>query len=352
MDLEDMVDTLKDGFTFFMPVLTVILLASLLGFFATLSATDVEASVFTAEEDASTGSEATMGVFNALLFVLPAALGSFGIVYLIKSGKKKLLKNVFRGMLTVASSVMIMLFFYLFNDALAQRIWYVLYVPPFGAINTIYFDSQTLLYMGVGGLMGGYLLTSIIMCKGFRRSQRNSALIVLSALMGAFMAIILPTWTVVFLLLALAVWDIYAVFKGPIKDLVEMDMNGQLMARLNLRKRMSRLDILGDDSEEFPFQNLTYEADVWALGIGDLVFYSVLGAHSLFYSIPYIQTNGYWVMPLFFVPVVIAILIGFAYTIHRLNRGGEDSILPGLPIPMFLGVGVFCLMMLLASFIL
>ena len=352
MDLEDMVDTLKDGFTFFMPVLTVILLASLLGFFATLSATDVEASVFTAEEDASTGSEATMGVFNALLFVLPAALGSFGIVYLIKSGKKKLLKNVFRGMLTVASSVMIMLFFYLFNDALAQRIWYVLYVPPFGAINTIYFDSQTLLYMGVGGLMGGYLLTSIIMCKGFRRSQRNSALIVLSALMGAFMAIILPTWTVVFLLLALAVWDIYAVFKGPIKDLVEMDMNGQLMARLNLRKRMSRLDILGDDSEEFPFQNLTYEADFWALGIGDLVFYSVLGAHSLFYSIPYIQTNGYWVMPLFFVPVVIAILIGFAYTIYRLNRGGEDSILPGLPIPMFLGVGVFCLMMLLASFIL
>jgi len=346
------VDTLKDGFQFFMPVLTVILLASLLGFFATLSATDVEASVFTPEEDASTGSEATIGVFNALLFVLPAALGSFGIVYLIKSGKKKLLKNVFRGMLTVASSVIIMLFFYLFNDALAQRIWYVLYAPPFGTIITIYSDWQTLLYMGVGGLMGGYLLTSIILCKGFRRSQRNGALIVLSALMGAFMAIILPTWTVVFLLLALALWDIYAVFKGPIKTIVEMDMNGQLMARMSLKKRIARLDILGDDSEEFPFQNLTYEADFWALGIGDLVFYSVLGAHSLFYSIPYVQTNGYWVMPLFFVPVVIAILIGFAYTIYRLNRAGGDSILPGLPIPMFLGVGVFCLMMALASYIL
>ncbi len=352
MDLEDMVDTLKDGVLFFMPVLTVILLASLLGFFATLSATDVEASIFTPEEDASTGSEATIGVFNALLFVLPAAVGSFGIVYLIKSGKKKLLKNVFRGMLTVASGVIIMLFFYLFNDALAQRIWYVLYAPPFGAINTIYFDGQTLLYMGVGGLMGGYLLTSIILCRGFRRSQRNGALIVLSALMGAFMAIILPTWTVVFLLLALAVWDIYAVFKGPIKTIVEMDMNGQLMARLSMKKRLARLDILGDDSEEFPFQNLTYEADFWALGIGDLVFYSVLGAHSLFYSIPYVQTNGYWVMPMFFVPVVIAILIGFAYTIYRLNKAKGDSILPGLPIPMFLGVGVFCLMMLLANYIL
>jgi hypothetical protein len=65
---------------------------------------------------------------------------------------------------------------------------------------------------------------------------------------------------------------------------------------------------------------------------------------------PYVLTEGAFMMPFFFLPVLAAILVGFAYTIYRLQRTGGDSILPGLPIPMFLGVGVFALMMLIARY--
>jgi len=342
MGLDDGMERAKEGFFFFLPVLTVILLASLFGLMATLSATKVEATVFTAEEESGTAGQAGAGLSNALLFIIPAVVGSFGIVALIKSGKKRLLKNIFRALLTFATGIMIVFFLYMFNQALAERVWYVLMTPfPFiGSTYTIYYDMGAVFMFLIGGMLAGYFVTSVILSDKFTRKERNGALIVISSLMGAFMAVILPTWTVVFLLLALAVWDIYAVFRGPIKQMVEMNASGNLMGRF---------DPLGDDDPEFPFENLTYEADYWALGIGDLVFYSVLGAHSFFYSIPYVREEGYWMLLFFFIPVVIAILIGFAYTIYRLTKGGRGAILPGLPVPMFLGVSVFLIMMALAA---
>lgn len=332
------------AFKFFSPVMSVILLASFMALFATLSETQVEAAIFTTEEGDSAASNAGAGIGNTLLFLLPAVLGSFGIVYIIKKGKKRMLKNIFRGALTFTSGVIIAFFLYKLGEALSERIWYILWFPFLNfELITIPFDSRDLLGFLICGLLIGYTVTSMILSRGFRTKERNGALIIIGSLMGAFMAVILPTWTVVFLLIALAIWDIYAVFKGPIKHMVEMDMNGQLMARF---------DPLGDNSEDFPFENMTYDAGTWQLGIGDLVFYSMLAAHSVFYSTIYVADKGWWMLPFFFVPVVIAILIGFTYTIYRLTKGDGTSILPGLPIPMFLGVGVFIAMMAIARFLL
>ncbi len=333
-------------FYFFLPVLTVILMASLLAVFATLSETQVEAAVFTAEEGASAGTQASVGLGNTLLFLVPAIVGSFGILAIIKMGKRRMLKNIFRGALTIASGVILMYFMFKLNETLYQRVWYVLYVrePVEFVIVSIpeLYAWGTLLTFLICGLIFGYVFSSIILSRGFKRSERNYSLIIISALMGAFMAVILGTPTVLFLLVGLAIWDIYAVFKGPIKQMVEMDIDGNLMVRL---------DPLGDDAEDFPFEHLTYDAVSWQLGIGDLVFYSVLGAHSLYYSTTYIPDHGYWMMPFFFIPVLIAILAGFAYTIYRLTRAEGSGILPGLPVPMFLGVGVFLIMMAIAKWV-
>jgi len=327
-------------FRFFSPVLAVIFLASVLAFFATLSQTQVEAAVFTPDEDSGAVGNAGAGLGNTLLFILPAVLGSFGIVYIIRKGKRRLLKYIFRGALTLTTGIILAFFMFKLMEFMSERAWYTLYSPEFHTtIYTIPFSEYDMLGFMLGGILAGYAVTSMVFSMGFRRTDRNGALIMISSLMGAFMAVILPTWTVVFLLLALAVWDIYAVFHGPIKDMVEMEMSGNMMARW---------DPLGDDSDQFPFENMTYDAGSWQLGIGDLVFYSMLGAHSLFYSTTYIADKGWWMLPFFFVPVVMAILIGFAYTIYRLTKGSGTSILPGLPIPMFLGVLVFGMMMAIA----
>jgi hypothetical protein len=333
----------KAAIRFFSPVMSVILLASVLALFATLSQTQVEATVFTAEEDAGTVSNAGAGIGNTLLFLLPAILGSFAIVYVVRSGKKRLLKYIFRGALTFTTGIILAFFLFKLAETMSERAWYILWDPTLElSVMTIPFSDYDLLGFLICGLLTGYAVVSMVFSRGFRRSERNGSLIVISAFMGAFMAVILPTWTVVFLLIALALWDIYAVFKGPIKDMVELEMNGQLMARF---------DPLGDDSDDFPFENMTYDAGSWQLGIGDLVFYSMLGAHALFYSTIYVSDKGWWMLPFFFVPVLIAILIGFAYTIYRLTKGDGTSILPGLPIPMFLGVGTFALMMAIARWV-
>ena len=97
---------------FFSPVMAVILLASFLALFATLSETQVEAAVFTAEEGDGAASNAGAGIGNTLLFLLPAIIGSFGIVYIIRKGKKRMLKNIFRGALTFTSGVIIAFFLF------------------------------------------------------------------------------------------------------------------------------------------------------------------------------------------------------------------------------------------------
>lgn len=346
MEMSALPKLAKRGINFFLPIVTVIVLAGLMALFATLSATHVEAAVFTTEEDAGTGAQVSAGIGNTLLFIIPAIIGSFGIVAVIRMGKKKMLKNIFRGALTLATGIIISFFLFKLTETFYQRVWYVFLVtePVEMELFTIppLYHLETLIMFLITGLLFGYAAASMVLSRGFRRKERNYALIVISALMGAFMAVILPTWTVLFLLIALALWDIYAVFKGPIRDMVEMDIQGNLMARF---------DPLGDDSEDFPFEHMTYDAGAWQLGIGDLVFYSVLGAHSLYYSTIYIQDHGFWMLPFFFVPVLIAILAGFAYTIYRLTREESSGLLPGLPIPMFLGVGVFLVMMAIAKWV-
>jgi len=325
------------GVRFFLPVISVISFAGVLALFATLSETEVEATIFKAQEGSGTSGQAFAGIGNTLIFIIPAIVGSFLIIYIIRSGKKKLLKYLFRGALTISGGVILSFFLYKMGEALSERVWYTYYVPSgmYELVSVPFVEGDMLWFLAFG-LVTGYVLTSMIFSQGFTRKERNRALIALSGSMGAFMAVILPTWTVVFLLVGLAIWDIYAVFKGPIKQMVEMDIDGSMMVRW---------DPLGDDSEEFPFGNMTYDAGSWQLGIGDLVFYSMLGAHSLYYSVAYVRTEGFWMLPFFFVPVLIAILVGFTYTIYRLTRGDGTNILPGLPVPMFLGVGVFCLMM-------
>ena len=72
---------------FFMPVLSVIMLASLLALIMTLSGLEVQASVFVAGEGSGTAGAAGAGLGNALLFFVPAILGSFAIIALLKFGR-------------------------------------------------------------------------------------------------------------------------------------------------------------------------------------------------------------------------------------------------------------------------
>ena len=82
-------------------------------------------------------------------------------------------------------------------------------------------------------------------------------------------------------------------------------------------------------------RSMTYNTPHWDLGIGDLVFYSMLAGHSFQYGAGYYDKAGFFAPLLMFVLSIFGILVGFVITIRALER---NKILPGLPMSMFIGI--------------
>jgi hypothetical protein len=118
---------------------------------------------------------------------------------------------------------------------------------------------------------------------------------------GSFFAEALPPVTALVLPVAFALYDIYAVFRGPLKQLVGTAPNVALVG-------------------------MSIKAGVFTLGLGDIVFYTMLPSLALLQA-------GY----LAALYVTIAIDAGVMVTLYLLSK---RRLLPGLPIPMLFGVAV------------
>lgn len=125
------------------------------------------------------------------------------------------------------------------------------------------------------------------------------ALCFISAEVGSFFASTLPLTTALLLPLIFALYDIYAVFKGPLKQLVSMAPSGALAG-------------------------MSIKAGEFTVGLGDIVFYSMLPSIGLFY-----------LQPAPALVTLVAVDGGVALTLYLLTK---KRLLPGLPIPMLLGV--------------
>lgn len=120
---------------------------------------------------------------------------------------------------------------------------------------------------------------------------------------GSFFAETLGFWTALALPIAFAFYDIYAVFKGPLKSLIGTNPGIALVG-------------------------MSIKAGEFTLGLGDIVFYSLLP------SLAFAQFDGtFGIFPA--VLTILAIDIGMVITLFLLSR---RRLLPGLPIPMLLGV--------------
>ena len=120
---------------------------------------------------------------------------------------------------------------------------------------------------------------------------------------GSFFAETLGFWTALALPVAFAVYDIYAVFRGPLKSLIGTNPGIALVG-------------------------MSIKAGEFTLGLGDIVFYSLLP------SLAFAQFDGtFGIVPALL--TILAIDVGMVITLYLLSR---RRLLPGLPIPMLLGV--------------
>lgn len=242
----------------------------------TLRVSNVPIEVITIFPETTGGITLNAGIF----VVLMAAAGT--VMYLfVKFG----LKRVVRYLISIA---MLALLFFLFT-------WYgSLYfdfLPDF-LTSTIWAWPLVSLLVSVGlGLL-------IYRSKG---APHLAAIVLIGAMTGTFLGVSIPTLTAVALLLALSAYDLFAVYKGPIGKMAQ-----------------------STDLEEFAGAVFTY-GDL-TVGMGDMVFYSMLASNSM-------MNFG----PLPFVAASIGVIVG-AYLGFKMLEGRD--MFPGLPFAIILGLAL------------
>jgi hypothetical protein len=150
------------------------------------------------------------------------------------------------------------------------------------------------------------------------------ATFLISAEVGAFFALSLQPPTLFFVPLAFAIYDIYAVFAGPLKVLINQ------LVKSRFPKGSPNATSRGKVRKSLQLGVLVANVGGFTLGTGDLVFYSLLAAAAF-------GIAGLWGA----VATMAAMNAGVALTFIILTK--YKRVLPGLPIPIFLGVAVLAM---------
>jgi len=214
---------------------------------------------------------------NAIYFVVIIAISATIFYLLLKWKSRKMIAFLTGFALTAAS--MLLSIFYL--SALFSSVpnWELI-VVVLSIIITVLFDIA-IFRLG--------------------NKARNIVVVALGGALGVFLGASIPLLSAVLILAFLAVYDVVAVYKGPVGKIAN--------AGLDQLKGLS-----------FAFKDIQ-------MGLGDLVFYSMLSAVMLLN-----EDFGGWI-PYF--GSVLGILIGSFVTLRILEKKG---VFPGLPIPIFLGL--------------
>jgi presenilin-like A22 family membrane protease len=214
---------------------------------------------------------------NALYFVVLIAASATIFYILLKRRSKRIIQGLIVLAMTTASALLSVVY-------LSSLL---VYVP-------ILDNWPTLITLTV-------VITLLFDLTIFRFPRgRNIAVICIGGALGVFFGFAIPLWSAVVILAVLAVYDVIAVYKGPV---------GKIAA--------SGLDQL---------QGLSFSFKDIQMGLGDLVFYSMLMA-ALFFSF------SYSILPT--IAGIIGIMAGSIITLLILEKKG---IFPGLPFPIMLGL--------------
>ncbi|MEM3506245.1 MAG: hypothetical protein QW589_04620 [Candidatus Bathyarchaeia archaeon] len=216
---------------------------------------------------------------NALTFIAMMAFVAIIMLVLVKEGFLRIIKYFIKASLFLVS-------FFLIN-------WYV----------ELFFGDYLIRVRNIDAIL---LITSIslatilyMLIYSKNKWVQVLAVVIVSSLTGVFLGISIPIISSIALMMALIIYDCIAVFKGPLKDLV---------------KKVS--------IEEFSGATFTYEG--LTMGMGDLVFYSMLASVAMvnFGLIAFLASS-------------MGILIGVFISFKMLEK---RELFPGLPFALGLGL--------------
>jgi presenilin-like A22 family membrane protease len=253
------------------PQLWVVFLAGILSYF--LIQTDSTYERLTVFPETTVGASLNSFFFVITLFIIAT------IIYLIvKHGLLSILKYALRFSLILST-------FLLTN-------WYISKIIQF---------SHTELFVDTFSFMVSICLIILVWFTVYRRKGTIQVLTIgaIGSLIGTFLAFTIPLLSATILLLALVIYDILSVYKGPI---------GKLSENIHL--------------SEFTGAAFTFE-DV-TIGMGDVVFYSMLVSMAL-------KNFGISI----YVVSSIGVLLGAYLGMRMLEK---RDFFPGLPLAILIGL--------------
>jgi len=288
------------------------------------------------------------GIANASVMVGIAVVSAFGLLFLFKRRKKLTLKMIFSFAIWLCSSLAIFLYIYMFRAFLLEVTGLDLLLPADGW--PFYISAAVL------GFASGTMITYNMVFRSLDPRRKNPALLAFSVFLGPFLAVVLDTSLVLFLLIGVALWDLWAAKRGVIKEIVTMSDEHRKEVRrqapspigivpteqVDRKKRLISLKV--DKGEDLTTYGL-YEGKHYSLGIGDFIFFSLLSSTAFTWfmlKMPwmgfYVPGWGELVAVLLTVLVVSTILLGLKQTLSFLEK---DSIMPGLPLSVLWGLIAF-----------
>jgi presenilin-like A22 family membrane protease len=220
-------------------------------------------------------SEGVGSIGNAVYFVVLVGVGAT-MLYLLLKRKSLRLISIMTGF-ALTTAVFMLSFIYLYSVL---------------SIFTVAFSE-------IWVLAAAMVMTILADWAIFRtRRVANVIILGLGGALGTFLGVLIPTQSTVLILGFLAVYDVFAVYRGPVGKIAQ-----------------SGLD---------QFRGLSFSFRDIQMGLGDLTFYSMLVGHMWIFFGPAACLAG-----------VIGVLGGCLVSFRMLEKKG---MFPGLPLPIFLGL--------------
>jgi len=278
-------------------------------------------------------------ILNMIFYVSLAFIGGLIVLIIMKRGFMQFLVYFFAAMMGISWFVfgyfygvvvligVLNLFWSIFPTSLQHLIndilaWKVTFVgQEFFIIESLFWIFAILL-----GLLGTFSFG----IQTFDRIWiRNLMMIFFGAMIGSMLAIHLGLLTTILILVGLSVYDIYAVFRGPLKGIIDHG-----------RETVEQFEnnVVPHDEGEFEKVPLlpalpVYSTPLINIGLGDFAFFSMLISAAVI-----IGSELATPIPLF--AALIGLFVGAFYTFRLLRK---DRALPGLPLPIFGGLGCLVL---------
>jgi len=215
---------------------------------------------------------------NAFYFVILVAISATLFYILLKRRSKKIIKGLIVFAMTTASLLLSLVYLSAIFNYLPS--WSI-FLIPISIVITVLFDVAI------------FRLGNI---------PRNVAVVGVGGALGIFFGFEIPLYSAVLILAFLAIYDVFAVYRGPVGKIAQS----------------------GAGLEEL--QGLSFSFKDIQMGLGDLVFYSMLTGAMFFSFLPN-------VLPA--IVAIIGIIAGSVITFFMLEKRG---IFPGLPFPIMLGL--------------